>query len=334
MSVYKYNSIRYNGGVDISNTLNLRRDIPEENPSSSEQPKANPSDAQKNAAANPVPEEPKVTAEEILAKREAELKLAANELEKRKKELAALKEQYIEQGKQVIIEAKRRAEGIVNNANSQADEIVREAEGKRDDVFIKARAEGFEQGKKDGAALVQTESMNILDEARGFSERINTGKAELFAKYEQEIYETVMEIANKVTMNSMSVKDGTAAKKLIKAAAKEFRNSQLIRISLDKNNAFVELAGDYEYLKELCGGMAHVEVELLENAEPGTVIVDNGEEITDAGIQTQLRMIRELGDGEFKGEAPKKRSARRRKGAAEQAVEQNENLDENDENNG
>lgn len=321
MSVYKYNSIRYNGGVDISNTLKMRREIPTES--------AKPAESAPEQAPNQpeVHEEPRVSVEDALIKREAELKLAAEELEKRKRELAALKEQYIEQGKQVIIEAKRRADGIVNNANAEADAIVKDAEKKRDDVFIKARAEGFEQGKKDGAALVLTESRNILDEARDFSDKINTSKAELFAKYEKDIYDTVMEIANKVTMNSMSVKDGTAAKKLIKAAAKDFRNSQLIRITLDENDASIELSGDYEYLKELCGGMAHVEVELLADAEPGTVVVDNGEEITDAGIMTQLRMIRELGDGKFNGVSPKKRSSRRKKSEESEDVPE-ENADE------
>lgn len=321
MSVYKYNSIRYNGGVDISNTLKMRREIPVE--------KVQPEPSVPEETPKPeVRETPRVSVEETLAKREAELKTAAEELEMRKRELAALKEQYIEQGKQVIIEAKRRADGIVNNANAEADAIVRDAEKKRDDVLIKARAEGFEQGKKDGAALALTESRNILDEARDFSDKINTGKAELFAKYEKDIYDTVMDIANKVTMNSMSVKDGTAAKKLIKAAAKDFRNSQLIRITLDENDASIELSGDYEYLKELCGGMAHVEVELLADAEPGTVIVDNGEEITDAGIMTQLRMIRELGDGKFKGVSPKKRSSRRKKSEDEDVSAENDEGEE------
>lgn len=317
MSVYKYNSIRYSGGVDISNAVKIPAAIVPENANNSV------------SAEKSVPEEPQrqdnseERLREELLERERAVLAAESELEQRKSELAALKEQYIEQGKQVIIEAKRRADGIIENANSEADGIVADAEKKRGDVFIKARAEGFEQGKKDGAALVLTESRNILDEARGFSDKINTGKAELFARYEKEIYDTVMDIANKVTMNSMSVKDGTAAKKLIKAAAKDFRNSQLIRITLDENDASVELSGDYEYLKELCGGLAHVEVELLADAEPGTVIVDNGEEITDAGIMTQLRMIRELGDGKFKGAAPKKRSAKRKKADEEQPAEDN-----------
>ena len=49
-------------------------------------------------------------------------------------------------------------------------------------------------------------------------------------------------------------------------------------------------------------------MELLPEAEPGTVIVDNGSEIVDAGIQTQLRMIQELGSGKFRAPAKKKKS--------------------------
>lgn len=311
MGVLKYGSVRYGGsGVDIVNTLDIRK------------PQTMLEELQKQSEAEMgerAPAEPRLSAEELLARRESELIRRERDVEARQNELAALKEQYIEQGKEVILEAKRRAEGIVQNAEQQAAEIVSDAEQNRDDVFIKARAEGFEQGKKDGVAACLAAGQGVLDEAREFSDNINAQKAELFERYEKEIYETVMEIANKVTLDSMSVKDGTAAKKLIKKAAKEFRNSQLIRITLDGNGASTELAGDYEYLKELCAGADHVEVELLKDAEVGTVIVDNGEEITDAGIQTQLKMIKDIGDGKFRTSTPRKRKKKSDGADAEKA---------------
>lgn len=303
MGVLKYSSVCYgSSGVDIQNTLNIPVPIREQEA----EERKETAEPENEEVIEEAPQEPKISKEEILAQRESEIVLRERELEKIKGELAALKEQYIEQGKQVIIEAKRRADDILDNAEQQANEIRADAEQNREGVYIKARAEGFEQGKKDGVAACLAEGQRILDEARDFTERINDEKTELFARYEKEIYETVMEIANKVTMNSMAVKDGTAAKKLIKKAAKDFRNSQLIRITLDENGATTELAGDYEYLKEICA-CENVEVELIADASPGTVIVDNGEEITDAGIQTQLKMIRELGDGKFRDQLPKKR---------------------------
>lgn len=314
MGVLKYSSVRYGGsGVDIANTVDIRKPqtILEELQRQSEE------EMTREVSAGSA--QPRLSAEELLAQREAELVLRERNAEERENELAALKAMYIEQGKEVILEAKRRAEGIVQNAEKQASEIVSDAEQNRDDVFIKARAEGYEQGKKDGVAACLKAGQGILDEAKEYSDRINEQKTELFERYEKDIYETVMEIANKVTLDSMSVKDGTAAKKLIKKAAKEFRNAQLIRITLDENGASKELAGDYEFLKELCPNAEHVEVELLRDAETGTVIVDNGEEITDAGIRTQLKMIKELGDGKFRTSTP-----RRRKKAAESEETQTE----------
>lgn len=302
MGVLKYSSVWYGGGgVDIANTLDIPMPEPPEHAAKEQQPEP-------VETVEETPAEPEISVEEILAQREAKLILREREVAERQKELAELKAQYIEQGKAVIVEAKRRAEGIVQGAEQEAAEIVSDAEKNRDDVFIKARAEGYEQGKKDGVAACLAAGQGVLDEAREYSDLINEQKAELFERYEKEIYETVMEIANKVTLGSMSVKDGTAAKKLIKKAAKEFRNTQFIRITLDENGATTELSGDYEYLKELCAGAEHIEVELLKDAEVGTVIIDNGEEITDAGIQTQLKMIRELGDGKFRtGGTSKKR---------------------------
>lgn len=320
MSVLKYNAVRYSGDVDITNVVDIPIAVSAqqaaEPPAPEEDPKgegiADADDAQDPELSEEKAPEPRFSREEILVQRETELLVHEREVEQLREELAALRESYIEQGKEVILEAKRRADTIVRGAEHQADEIVRSAEQTREDIRIKARAEGFEQGKKDGVAACLAAGQSVLDEAKAYVQSINDAKAALFEKYEADIFETVMEIANKVTLNSMAVKDGTAAKKLIKKAAKDFRNSELIRITLDENGATTELVGDYEALRELCGGAASVEVELLADAAPGTVIVDNGEEITDAGIQTQLKMIRELGDGKFSDGAPKKRTSRKK----------------------
>lgn len=312
----KYNAVRYGGAVDINNVVGVPIPI-HEPPAESAPPEELPEESAENTenAEEGVEEtvEPRFTREEILVQRETELLVHEREVERLREELAELRESYIEQGKEVILEAKRRAEGIVHGAEKQADDIIADAEASREDVKIKARAEGFEQGRRDGVAACLAEGQSVLDEARRFVQSINDSKALLFEKYEGDLFETVMEIANKVTLNSMAVKDGTAAKKLIKKAAKDFRNSENIRITLDENGATTELVGDYELLKSLCGGVANVEVELLPDAAPGTVIVDNGEEITDAGIQTQLKMIRELGDGKFSEDKPKKRATRKKK---------------------
>lgn len=310
MAVLKRSSVFCGGGVDISNRVVVSRPVVVEQPSEphDEIQAAEPAESQ----ARDISAELELRMQ-LLEEREAQLNAQQQELQ-------ALKEQYIEQGKDVILEAKRRAEGIIEDANTNAAKIVSDAEAQRDDVFIKARAEGFEQGKKDGIDACLAAEQDILESAKTYAEKINSEKEALFEFYERDIYDTVMEIAKKVTLDSLTAKDSTVVKKLIKKAAKDFRNTDRIRITLDRNGTTEELASDYEYLKELCGGVKHVEVELLPDAEPGTVIVESGGEITDAGIQTQLRMIQELGEGKF--QAPRKRRSAKSKSDAQIKLEE------------
>lgn len=291
MAVLKRNSVYFGGGVDISNSIDLRS-----------RPQAPQQTAQlvPEAPAAPTPEELLRQEQQRLEQKAAELSAREMKLRQEEQSLEDMKSRCIEQGKEVILEAKRRADTIISTANDNASQIISDAETNRDSVFIKAKAEGFEAGKKDGQDACLAAGRDILEEARSYAEKINSEKDKLFADYEKDIYDTVMEIANKVTLDSITSKDSTAIRRLIKKAAKEFRNCERIKITLKDNGANQELTGDYEYLKELCGGIPNVEVELLPDVEEGTVIVDNGSEIVDAGIQTQLRMIQELGSGKFR----------------------------------
>ncbi len=301
MAVLKRNSVFCEGGVDISNTVRVGG-------------RPNIAEAQKQVGGHSAAPE---AAEKTDLSTELELRLQLlrdreEQVQRQQMELTALKEQYIDQGKEIILDAKRRAEAIEAEANENAESIIANAEANRDDVFIKARAEGFEQGKKDGVEACLAAGQDVLDDARKFAESIVSEKGNLFEKYEQDIFETIMTIANKVTLDSLTAKDSTVVRKLIKKAAKEFRGADRIRITLDKNGATEELAADYEYLRELCGGVQNVEIELLPDAEAGTVIVEANGEITDAGIQTQLRMIQELGSGKFNMPMPARGKGRKK----------------------
>lgn len=301
MSVLKRNSVYFGGGVDISNAIELPKPAAPEAEAPEQETAIEPEQHK------PDPEEQLLEAKRLLEQRSRELDARALHLEQERKSIEELKSKCVEQGREVILEAKRRAESIISTANDNASQIISDAETNRDSIFIKAKAEGFEAGQKDGRDACLAAGRDILEEAKSYADRINSEKERLFAGYEKEIYDTVMRIAKKVTLDSISSKDSAAVKRLIKKAAKEFRNSERIKITLNENGANEELTSDYEYLKELCGGVQYVDVELLPDAEPGTVIVDNGSEIVDAGIQTQLRMIQELGDGKFRAPVKEKK---------------------------
>lgn len=117
-----------------------------------------------------------------------------------------------------------------------------------------------------------------------------------------------MEIVNRITLNSLGQKDKAVVKKTIKEAGKSFRGSEYVKLTLSKTDVSEEMAADTDYFKKLFTNVKNVEVEVLKDAPSGTVIIDNGSEITDAGIQTQLKMIEELGRGKYR-RAPSRKKA-------------------------
>mgnify|MGYP006322755315 CR=1 FL=1 len=54
------------------------------------------------------------------------------------------------------------------------------------------------------------------EHAKALAESIVSEKGALFDKYEQDIYDTIMTIANKVTLDSLTAKDSVVVRKLIK----------------------------------------------------------------------------------------------------------------------
>ena len=159
----------------------------------------------------------------------------------------------------------------------------------------------------------------MLSEIKRLSEQMVSDKAELFDSYEVEIFDTVMEIVNRITLNSLGREgQGGRQRKTIKEAGKSFRGSEYVKLTLSKTDVSEEMAADTDYFKKLFTNVKNVEVEVLKDAPSGTVIIDNGSEITDAGIQTQLKMIEELGRGKYR-RAPSRKKAEKQEEPAAQA---------------
>lgn len=105
--------------------------------------------------------------------------------------------------------------------------------------------------------------------------------------------ETCIEIAKKITLSELKT-DKDAIFRILKQAAKNFRNSDYIKISLSQLDVSEEVVSDMDFIKSVVGHSKDIEVELLKDAEEGTVILDNGSEIIDASVPTQLELLREI----------------------------------------
>lgn len=232
-----------------------------------------------------------------------------------KAEIELIKQHYREEGEKAVEEAKQRAQKIIAATQQQAQEYAEAAKKQAEELFEKSKQDGYSQGLDDGYKKGLLKCKDMLLEIKATSEAINAEKDELFASYETEIFDTVMEIVNRITLNSLGQKDKAVIKKTIKEAGKAFRNSDYVKVTLSGTDVTEEMTADADFFKKLFTNVKTVELEVLKDAPPGTVILDNGSEITDAGIMTQLKMIEELGKGKYR-----KAPSRRKKKAEEESA--------------
>lgn len=240
---------------------------------------------------------PAVVAEEIILEQERILR-----------ECEEMRKKYELEAEQLLNDAKERAQKIAEETLENAKKTIEQANEQsvqiKKDAADEGRKEGYEDGRKTGydegyvAALKKCK--DALLELKTTNEQIVAEKERIFHEYEHQLFDTIFEIAQKITVNSLKQKDKTAISKMIKEAGKRYRSSKNVKISLSSLDISEEAQLDEEILNEAFRDGTNIEIEILKDAPEGTLIIDDGSEITDAGVPTQLKMIEQLGKGKYR----------------------------------
>lgn len=257
----------------------------------------------------PVPDEPEieqepeqeelptVVAEEVILEQERILRECEEIRKKYELEAEQLLDRANERAQKIADETRENALKTIEQANEQAVQIKK-------DAADEGRKQGYEDGRKTGydegyvAALKKCK--DALVELKTTNERIVAEKEQIFRDYERQLFDTIFEIAQKITVNSLKQKDKTAISKMIKEAGKRYRGSKNVKISLSSLDISEDAQLDDEILAEAFRDGTNIEIEILKDAPEGTLIIDDGSEITDAGVPTQLKMIEQLGKGKYR----------------------------------
>lgn len=236
---------------------------------------------------------------------------AALERSKLVEEYEALREQYEQEAELFVRRAKEKAEEIYEKTKAAAKQITEEARAEGDRIKAEARVEGkkqgydegFEQGHEEGYVSALKKCRETLVELKALNEAVTAQKEQLFLEYEHALFDTIFEIAQKVTVGSLKQKDKSTITKMLRAAGKRYRSSKTVKITLSQLDISEEAEIDEELLKEIFRSDALIEIELLKDAPQGTLLIDSGSEITDAGVSTQLKMIEQLGKRKYRDKA-------------------------------
>lgn len=243
----------------------------------------------------------KAQLEDAMAQRQRLIDEGGAEKERLIKDGAEIAEKAKKDTEKLILEVKNACEKMQADAELEAKELREKAKTEgHDQGFAQGLAEGEKKGYDEGYVKGLTKCRDTLIELKNALESFEKEKENYFKTYEHQIFNTIFDIAQKITLDSLKQKDKAVLQKMLKQAAKEFLTSENVKITLSALDVNEEVGTDIDTLRSCFRENQHVEFEVLKDAPSGTLIIDNGSEITDAGIPTQLKMIGELGSGKYR----------------------------------
>lgn len=254
-----------------------------------------------------VPEQPEesdeegASAEEIaryneIKKAEEEKRRFNDEVDMRVNEiLSAHRDAVNKEAQKIIDTANANAQLLSENAKSSAAEALRKAQAECDSIKEQAHNDGFAAGFDEGKKTAEKKCASYLEAAASFLGEINSHKEAYYISNEEELRKTVVEAVEKIVLEKLH-EDDKIVERIIGQAAKNFRNSDFLKVMVLESEVSKEFRTDKEYVRNIAAGIPEIEIEYLppdETAE-GTVVLDNGSEIIDASVPTQLEFLKEI----------------------------------------
>lgn len=198
---------------------------------------------------------------------------------------------------EIIDQAKQQAAAISADAKLATMSVIDKAEKECVKLREFARREGHTEGYNEGFTEGKNESLEkyrkFIDAAGKLLGEINSRKEAYYISNEEEMRDTVFEMVQKITAAEIKT-DPRVIDGIIGEAAKNFRNSDYIKITLAEDSISERYLTDEKLMREIIPYIPEIEIEFDDEAEEGTVILDNGSEIVDAGIPTQLDFLKEI----------------------------------------
>jgi len=180
---------------------------------------------------------------------------------------------------------------VISEAMTEAERIRREADTGAIVMREQAKDIGFEIGRKKVLDKLKKE----IKAAATLLEELNAQKEAFYISHENEIIDLVYDMVKKITLTEIKT-DREIIFGIMKQACKSFRNSDYVKISIAKCDVSESVITDEKLLKKIAGNIPDIEIELLPDAESGTIILDNDKEIIDASVPTQLKFLKEIMD--------------------------------------
>lgn len=237
------------------------------------------------------PEEQRRREDEERAERERRIQ---EEVDARVAQVLNDRSEALERERAKIIEdAKNQAAAITADAKVATMAVIEKANNECVKIKELARYEGHTEGFAEGKAESLDKYKKYIDAAGKLLSEINSRTEAYYISNEEDLRNTVYEVAQKVVHAELKTAP-EVIDNILADAAKTFRNSDYIKIILKEEDITERFKTDEKLISKIIPFIPEIEIVFDNDAEEGTIVLDNGSEIVDASIPTQLDFLKEI----------------------------------------
>lgn len=205
----------------------------------------------------------------------------------------------------MIKEAEAEAQAIIEEAREQAavmkQHAMRDAEDEISELKKKAYSEGYEKGSAEGReqaleesrAELQEQNKSLFEEVKVAITELERQKTDYIRQYNEEMKDLVIAIAEKVIKISLKSSSEVIRRMILSAVESSYRK-QWAKIYISDHDANLMVREDADILDALRNVSDRIKIIVMENGEPGDLMVEYPDQAIDSGVNTQLQNIREI----------------------------------------
>ena len=188
------------------------------------------------------------------------------------------------------VEAQRRkAREIIQEAERISDSTRTAAARQAAELREQARREGYQRGYEQGKFQALAENEEILERLKRLMEDLDRGREALTRQNEQKMVDLALEIARKVVADRIE-QDDESFLRIFKKAVEGLSGQKIVRLSISEHE--IEFATAHaDYLRSLVQDAEKLEIQVIEGAAQGTMIVDTEDVSIDASVAKQLEVL-------------------------------------------
>jgi flagellar assembly protein FliH len=193
-----------------------------------------------------------------------------------------------------IKKAKKDAALLVSKKNKEFVVLERSLRKRLREGYKRGMCDGYEEGYDLGRKIGEEEKKQELDETlvelKEIINRLNQSKAEMLERYEEDLVDLAFNIAQKVT-KSIVEKNDEIYVNIAKSVLDGFGELEWVLLTVPSVGAKEKIALDKRLLGTV-SGFKNVRISVNDEEEEGGLLIDTPLEFVDAGVETQIRNVR------------------------------------------